>query len=630
LLLVQKFLEHKILQVIILYIIIISFIFYNNLKEFQKENKKDLENALFLCQTGMEQEKKYIFNISLCAFNDIDKLLKEGLESNPLPADFIQLRKKDGILIDRWGCDIEEEIITKLILNEEKIVQQRAEMIQAIVNSKGEIIIIAVVPFTKDKLEGWLILGNKLSDSYFQKQINIKTLKVGIYLGNKKIIGTYYSDLNNLSPEIIKELEKDNIVLKNFNIKGIGYYGFIYPLKYRNGEFSGSILCAIPADPFSNYQKLQDLIKSLLIISISMTIVIYIFIYFLLRVKISEKKHTTLSIIDSEDREVISVENKKTDDDTDELDEVKKYQATLKINQDQLDLITQKLDKAQAYIETLKKTNEEYQVNKQQLELVNIKFKKARAELENMDKIKAQFLSNINHEFRTPVALIISFAEILLADKKLDEEQKGIITDIYNASARLKETVDNILALPASIEEKRDKIKTDINLHQIIEKVKKNFKSEIEKKKLNININLSENIPSSINVQEVSLEHILNNLLSNAVKFTGHNGTIIIKAEITKTNPYGGLKKDDNKKENYLNVSITDNGIGIKPQDQQKLFQREFWQADSSSTREYEGSGLGLIITKKLVEEIDGTIWFYSKEGEGSTFGFVISIKSEE
>jgi len=127
-----------------------------------------------------------------------------------------------------------------------------------------------------------------------------------------------------------------------------------------------------------------------------------------------------------------------------------------------------------------------------------------------------------------------------------------------------------------------------------------------------------------------SLEHILTNLLSNAVKFTGKGGSITIKAEITKHNPYGLKNADKKDNDSFLNISISDTGIGIKPEDQQKIFQKDFWQADASSTREYEGSGLGLIITKKLVEEMNGTVWFYSKVDEGSTFGFVIPVEISE
>ena len=278
--------------------------------------------------------------------------------------------------------------------------------------------------------------------------------------------------------------------------------------------------------------------------------------------------------------------------------------------------------------EKLRKSSKDLEEQKQHLEIVNIKLKKAQQEVESLDKLKSQFLSNVSHEFRTPVSLIYSFSEILLADNNLTEEQKELVSDIYDSSNRLKETVDNILALPETGDGgKRDNALLSANIPAMVKKVLKNFKTEIEKKELAIEYDYAHNLPDSIFCDTDNLEHVLNNLLSNAVKFTGNGGNITIKAEKTSHNPYMIKKVDREESEHFLNISITDTGIGIKPEDQQKIFQKEFWQADASSTREYEGSGLGLIITKRLIEEMDGTVWFYSKEGEGSTFGFVIPIE---
>jgi signal transduction histidine kinase len=614
---------------LLLFLIFFALLFSYVLFVFYEEDKRDSQYALSLCKIFLENEIKETFNISLCVLNDVDNILGKGLVANPFPVSFTLITDENGSIKDKSGSEIDETVIKKLLLAENKDGKD-SEMVQVMANPLGGITIVSVLPFNSEKMKGFIVIGNNFSDIDIQKQIPVTGTKIGTYINNKKVSNSFGPD--NLSPGAIKELGQNNILFDNFNIDGRGYYAFIYPLKYTEGEIPDVILCSLPSD-FFNRIKMQSLYAK--------TFLILLVLFFLLTLLSVNRKGkdpaledaNEIELTDRENLELANIKIKKINEELKAKSEaIKKSRDEAQQSRHQMESLTLKCKKIQDELDAFKKANKEVQLNKNQLELVNIKLKKAQAELESMDKIKAQFLSNINHEFRTPVALIIGFSEILLADEKLEREQKSLVNDIYNASTRLRETVDNVLALPDSIEfERKDRIFKEINLSDIIEKVKKSFKAEIEKKNLNIVINLSDHIPSKLLIEDEELEHILNNLLSNAVKFTGHEGIITVKAEITKNNPYGVLhNKNNDKKENYLNISITDNGIGIKPQDQQKLFQKEFWQADSSSTREYEGSGLGLVITKKLVEDLGGTIWFYSKEGEGSTFGFVIPVEGED
>jgi len=616
---------NKILLFLILSAFLFSYIFF----VFYEEDKRDSQYALSLCKIFLESKMKETFNISICVLNDIDNILDNGLVAKPFPVSFTLIIDENGSIIDKSGSEIDENMMKKILFTKNKNAVP-SDKLQVLANPESGLTVVSVLPFDSARIKGFIVVGNNFSEVYIQKQIPAMDTKIGTYINNKKVPSSFGPD--SLSSDAIKELGQNNIFFDNFNINGRGYYAFIYPLNNMEGEIPDAILCALPSDFFYKI-NLQGVYAKIFLI--------LLLLFFLLTPVLSVNRKAEESALqdvneivltDRENLELANIKIKKINEELKTKTEtIKKSRDEAQQSKHQMDSLAMKYKKIQDELDALKKVNEDVQLNKNQLELVNIKLKKAQAELESMDKIKAQFLSNINHEFRTPVALIIGFSEILLADEKLDREQKSLVNDIYNASTRLRETVDNILALPDSIKfGKKDRIFKEINLLDIIEKVKKTFKGEIEKKNLNIQISLSEHIPSKVLIEDEELEHILNNLLSNAVKFTGHAGTITVKAEITKNNPYGVLhNKNNEKKENYLNISITDTGIGIKPQDQQKLFQKEFWQADSSSTRAYEGSGLGLIITKKLVEDLGGTIWFYSKEGEGSTFGFVIPVAGE-
>ncbi len=616
---------NKILLFFILSALLFSYIFF----VFYEEDKRDSQYALSLCKIFLENKMKETFNISICVLNDLDNILDKGLVANPFPVSFTLIIDENGSVVDKSGSEVGEEVMKKLLLVENKNTTP-SDMLRVMANPDSGITVVSILPFNSEKIKGLIVVGNNFSEIDIQKQIPVIDTKIGTYINNKKVSNSFGPD--DLSSGAIKELGQNNVFFDNFNINGRGYYAFIYPLNYTEGEIPDAMLCAFPSD-FVYKINMQGLYARVFLI--------LLILFFLLTPVLSvNRKGEEVSLQDASEveftaRENLELANIKIRKINEELkaktETIKKSRDEAHQSRQQMDSLSVKCKKIQDELDTLKKANEDVQLNKNQLELVNIKLKKAQAELESMDKIKAQFLSNINHEFRTPVALIIGFSEILLADEKLDKEQKNLVNDIYNASTRLRETVDNILALPDSIKfTKKDRLFKEVNLLEIIEKVKKTFNGEIEKKNLNIIINLSEHIPSKVLIEDEELEHILNNLLSNAVKFTGHEGTITVKAEITKNNPYGVLhNKNNEKKENYLNISITDTGIGIKPQDQQKLFQKEFWQADSSSTRAYEGSGLGLVITKKLVEDLGGTIWFYSKESEGSTFGFVIPVIGE-
>ena len=231
--------------------------------------------------------------------------------------------------------------------------------------------------------------------------------------------------------------------------------------------------------------------------------------------------------------------------------------------------------------------------------------------LEQANKMKSEFLANMSHELRTPLNAIIGFAEVL-RDKisgDLNEEQMDFVNDIHSSGRHLLQMINDILDL-SKIEAGKLELQYEVFLvPEAIEDVYTILKGLASKKHLALKTVILTDV-KNIEADRVKFKQILYNLLSNAIKFTPENGHITLEAAVV----------DD-----MLQVSVSDTGIGMKSEDQAKVF-KEFWQADSSFARKYEGTGLGLALTKKIVEMHGGKIWFESEYGKGSIFYFALPL----
>jgi signal transduction histidine kinase/DNA-binding response OmpR family regulator len=237
---------------------------------------------------------------------------------------------------------------------------------------------------------------------------------------------------------------------------------------------------------------------------------------------------------------------------------------------------------------------------------------KANIELERANRMKSEFLATMSHELRTPLNAIIGFAEVL-RDKisgDLNEEQIEFVKDIHSSGQHLLQMINDILDL-SKIEAGRMTLQYEVFfVPEVIEDVYAISKGLANKKGLHVKIIMQPDV-GTIEADRMKFKQILYNLLSNAIKFTPQNGSITIEALV---------------REDRLQISVADTGIGMKPEEQEKVF-REFWQADSSFSRKYEGTGLGLTLSKKIVEMHGGSIWFESEYGKGSIFYFSLPLK---
>ena len=251
----------------------------------------------------------------------------------------------------------------------------------------------------------------------------------------------------------------------------------------------------------------------------------------------------------------------------------------------------------------------------------------------------SDFLANMSHELRTPLNSVIGFSEVLQDELfgTLNEQQKEYIGDILGSGRHLLNLINDILDL-SKVEAGKLELELDtFPLKSTISTALSMMKEKAMKHRIKLRVEIEPEADIEIEADERKLKQIMFNLLSNAVKFTPDGGEVRVSAR--RTRDEGRRTRDEvvtrlsEQSErssilhrDFIEISVTDTGIGIKPEDISKLF-TEFTQLDSAYTKNFEGTGLGLALTKKLVELHNGKIWVESEYGKGSRFVFVIPVK---
>ncbi|MCL2050683.1 MAG: ATP-binding protein [Lachnospiraceae bacterium] len=226
---------------------------------------------------------------------------------------------------------------------------------------------------------------------------------------------------------------------------------------------------------------------------------------------------------------------------------------------------------------------------------------------------KSSFLATMSHELRTPINAIIGMATVAGTTK--DNKKKDYaITKINSASSHLLYIINDILDMSRIEANKLVLDHVAFDFGKCLKNIESIIKFKTNEKHLDFKTEIDPGIPPVIIGDEGRLTQALINLLGNAVKFTPENGSIHLGVRLKKT---AG-------KACTLQFDITDTGIGIKSEEQSRLF-KSFEQADSSTVRKFGGTGLGLAISKRIVEMMDGKIWFESEYGKGTTFSFTIT-----
>ncbi|MGB9892482.1 response regulator [Thermodesulfovibrio yellowstonii] len=247
---------------------------------------------------------------------------------------------------------------------------------------------------------------------------------------------------------------------------------------------------------------------------------------------------------------------------------------------------------------------------------------KANKQLKELDTLKSAFIANMSHELRTPMNAIIGYTDLLLdeVDGPLNDDQKTSLKKVAANARHLLQLINDVLDISKIESGKIELHPREIDLKELIDGIMVTFEPLIAKKGLSFTLNIAAGA-EKLYVDEDKTKQILINLISNAVKFT-HQGGITIKAKVSER----GKAKDGSPQ--FIEISVSDTGIGIKREDLDKIFDK-FAQADVSTTRQYEGTGLGLSIVRGLVALHKGMVWAESEVGKGSTFYVLLPFKKE-
>jgi len=242
--------------------------------------------------------------------------------------------------------------------------------------------------------------------------------------------------------------------------------------------------------------------------------------------------------------------------------------------------------------------------------------RKQAIELEYANRMKSEFLANMSHELRTPLNGIIGFTEFLIDEKPgpLRPKQKEYLSDVLNSARHLLQLINDVLDLAKVEAGKMELHPETFPVRKAVEEVTAVIKGVAQKRRIALDIEVGEGL-DAVTLDQHKFKQVLYNLLSNAVKFSDEGGQVDI--HVRRLDPH------------RLEVQVLDTGIGIKTEDINRLF-TEFEQLDSGTARRFEGTGLGLALTKKIVEFQDGCIDVQSEPGKGSVFTVVLPVMMEK
>jgi signal transduction histidine kinase len=236
-------------------------------------------------------------------------------------------------------------------------------------------------------------------------------------------------------------------------------------------------------------------------------------------------------------------------------------------------------------------------------------------QLEVANKHKSDFLANMSHELRTPLNAIIGFSEVLIEKMfgEVNEKQADYLNDIHSSGRHLLSLINDILDL-SKIEAGRMELDlVDLSLPDALSNAMTLIRERAQNHGIALTLHVDPTV-GEIRADERKVKQVMLNLLSNAVKFTPDGGTIAVRATLDT---------------DHIEVAVKDSGIGIAPEDQEAVFE-EFKQVGRDYTKKAEGTGLGLALTRRIVELHGGRIWLESAPGKGSTFTFTLPLTQQE
>jgi len=281
-------------------------------------------------------------------------------------------------------------------------------------------------------------------------------------------------------------------------------------------------------------------------------------------------------------------------------EELHKKNSMLEERQEEISLQNEELEKHRNHLEEL-------------VEIRTEELKKAKLKAEEADRLKSSFLANMSHEIRTPMNAIIGFSSLLHDDLAKPEEKQMYVALILSNGETLLNLLNDIIDISLLESEQLKIHKDETNISKLVYEIFVAFNNCVqirERPKLAIILENNDIKPLIVKTDYTRLLQILNNIIGNAIKYTTE----------------GTIKISYKQKNQMVEFAIADTGIGITEDAIQAVFDR-FHKIENKETSFYRGGGLGLSISKSLVELLGGSIWVESKPGKGSTFYFTIATK---
>ncbi|MBU4317388.1 MAG: HAMP domain-containing protein [Proteobacteria bacterium] len=250
---------------------------------------------------------------------------------------------------------------------------------------------------------------------------------------------------------------------------------------------------------------------------------------------------------------------------------------------------------------------------------------------EQASRSKSEFLANMSHELRTPLNHIIGFTDLVLSRSfgELTEEQDEFLKDVLGSSHHLLSLINDVLDLSKVEAGKMELELSEVRIRELLENSLVMVKEKALKNQLRLDVDL-DGVPETFMADERKIKQVVYNLLSNAVKFTVAGGEVRLGARIQDRDGFKEHLLDPGGIEKWLCVWVVDTGIGLEPKDLARIFD-PFEQVEGSTSRKYQGTGLGLALTRKMIELHSGVIWAESAGmDQGSTFKFVLPVLRKE
>jgi signal transduction histidine kinase len=265
------------------------------------------------------------------------------------------------------------------------------------------------------------------------------------------------------------------------------------------------------------------------------------------------------------------------------------------------------------------------EANFAELSAKNKRLEKAVERMQEADRLKSTFLATMSHELRTPLTSVIGYSEMLIEGLagEVNDEQREYLKTILSKADQLLQLISSILDVSMLESTSLEMQREPVTLRKLVDSVLTSLGEKLRRRRITVE-ECQAGLPRVIGDSR-QLREVLRNLLTNAIKFTADGSDIAITLDI------GALKPDGVAREDELGVRLVvrDSGIGISPEEQANIFE-PFFQVDSSSTRQYGGSGLGLTLAKRYVEAHGGHIWVDSEPGQGSSFTVSLPAVADE